>query len=109
MTNTEAFPPIDPQITGNAARLIDATVALGSANNVIAMRDQAENALAAAKALVEALEIETQGGRGAAEDGYRPADRPGVIATIRRHLVTAVADRLTWRDDDGTPHMLWSK
>lgn len=109
MTNTEAFPPIDPQITDNAAALISATVAVGSAMDLSSMRDYAYDAVKAAQALAEALEIETQGGAGAAEDGYRPADRRGVIATVRRHLVNAVADRLTWRDDDGTTHLLWSK
>ncbi|MFD3431215.1 hypothetical protein [Nocardia fluminea] len=107
MTNAENLPAIDPQITGAAASLIDTVLSLGS-GDLVSMRDKAENAVAQATALLEALEIETQGGQGAIEDGYRPADRKGVLGTIRRHLTGAVAERLTWRDDDGSLHMLWS-
>ena len=58
---------------------------------------------------VPALDIETQGGRGAAEDRYRPANRPGVIATVRGHPTRIVADRLTRRDTDGHLHMLYAR
>ncbi|WP_040793241.1 hypothetical protein [Nocardia paucivorans] len=108
MTNAKNLPAIDPQIADNAAALIDAAVAIGSAYDLVAMRDQAYEAVKAAKALAEALEIETQGGRAALECGYRPADRPSVLAAVRRHLMRAVMDRLTWRDDAGNLHMLWS-
>ncbi len=109
MTNAENLPAIDPVITGAATALIDTVLSLGSdVGGLTSMRDKAADAVAQATALLEALDIETQGGQGAIEDGYRPADRKGVVATIRRHLTSAVAERLTWRDDDGGLHMLWS-
>ncbi|AYF78331.1 hypothetical protein D7D52_35935 [Nocardia yunnanensis] len=109
MTNTETLPPIDPQITDAADAMLTNAVAVGSAGDLTAMLDRVDDVIAAATALREALSIETQGGAGAAEDGYLPADRPGVIATIRGHLTRIVADRLTWRDNDGHMHMLYAR
>ncbi|MFE3229839.1 hypothetical protein [Nocardia sp. NPDC059228] len=109
MTSTETLPPIDPQITDAASTLFANVVALGSTADLNVMRDYAADVIAAATALAEALDIETQGGHGAAEDGYRPANRPGVIATIRARLARTITDGLTWRDDDGHLHLLYSK
>ncbi|MEV4241740.1 hypothetical protein AB0J47_42100 [Nocardia sp. NPDC049737] len=102
------LPAIDPVITEAAADLIKTVVALASGSSVEFIYDQAKAAALHAQALVEALDIEMQGGAGAIEDGYRPADRKGVVGAIRGFLTRAVAERLTWRDNDGHMHMLWS-
>ncbi|WP_067574458.1 hypothetical protein [Nocardia acidivorans] len=109
MTSTETLPAIDPQITDAADALLTNAVALGATDDLIAMRDHLADVIAAATAMANALDIEIQGGAGAAEDGYTPANRPGVVATIRAHLTRIVTDRLTWSDTEGHLHMLYAR
>ncbi|WP_433734894.1 hypothetical protein ACQP0C_41760 (plasmid) [Nocardia sp. CA-129566] len=89
---------LTPAITERANQLVDAVLALALGNTpgpamFTAMRDHAEDASTAAPALHELLEIQTQGGHGALEDGYTPADSAAVAHALRTHILTRIAEK----------------
>ncbi|MEU4841735.1 hypothetical protein [Nocardia testacea] len=99
---------LTPAIAAKANDLIDAVLAMALqpllTGDFTTMRDSVDDITDLAPALAELVDIQTQGGRGPASEGFSPADPVAVVRALRAHTLARI-EQLATVDIDGIRHL----